>query len=122
MMPLSLIHIFAGALNPKLGSGHLDDDSLYLYESVFGVDETIERIEKILAEKSIPVFARIDHGKNAREAGLEMPPSKVVILDVYKRQLPGRDRHHGHPLHRSRYSGRRSRRRSPGRRAGPDHS
>lgn len=70
----------AGALDPKLGSGHLDDDSLYLYESVFGVDETMERIEKILAEKSIPVFARIDHGKNAREAGLEMPPSKVVIF------------------------------------------
>lgn len=76
----NLARRIAGALDPKLGSGHLDDDSLYLYESVFGVDETMERIEKILAEKSIPVFARIDHGKNAREAGLEMPPSKVVIF------------------------------------------
>lgn len=76
----NLARRIAGALDARLGSGHLDDDSLYLYESVFGVDETMERIEKILAEKSIPVFARIDHGKNAREAGLEMPPSKVVIF------------------------------------------
>lgn len=76
----NLARRIAGALDPKLGSGQLDDNSLYLYESVFGVDETMERIEKILEEKSIPVFARIDHGKNAREAGLEMPPSKVVIF------------------------------------------
>lgn len=76
----NLARRIAGALDPKLGSAHLDDDSLYLYESVFGVDETMERMEKILATRSIPVFARIDHGKNAQEAGLSMPPSKVVIF------------------------------------------
>lgn len=76
----NLARRIAGALDPKLGSAHLDDDSLYLYESVFGVDETMERMEKILASRSIPVFARIDHGKNAQEAGLSMPPSKVVIF------------------------------------------
>lgn len=76
----NLARRIAGALDPKLGSAHLDDDSLYLYESVFGVDETMERIEKILSSRSIPVFARIDHGKNAQEAGLSMPPSKVVIF------------------------------------------
>ena len=48
----NLARRIAGALDPKLGSGHLDDDSLYLYESVFGVDETMERIEKFMAEKS----------------------------------------------------------------------
>lgn len=76
----NLARRIAGALDPKLGSAHLDDDSLYLYESVFGVDETMERMEKILASRSIPVFARIDHGKNAQEAGLSMPPSQVVIF------------------------------------------
>ena len=76
----NLARRIAGALDPGLGSGHLDDDSLYLYESTFGVDETMDRIEKILSARSIPVFARIDHGKNAREAGLEMPPSRVVVF------------------------------------------
>ena len=76
----NLARRIAGALDSGLGSSHLNDDSLYLYESVFGVDETMDRIEKILSARSIPVFARIDHGKNAREAGLEMPPSRVVIF------------------------------------------
>lgn len=35
-------------------------------ESVFEVNETMERIEKIPAEEPVPVFARIDHGKNVR--------------------------------------------------------
>lgn len=49
-------------------------------ESVFEMNETMERIKKIPAEEPVPVFARIDHGKNAREAALEMPPFKVVIF------------------------------------------
>lgn len=63
----NLARRIAGALDPELGSGHLDDDSLYLYESTFGVDETMDRIEKILSARSIPVLPGLTtekmHGK-----------------------------------------------------------
>lgn len=65
--------------NGKLGTG-ADDQLLYTYESQFGVDETMERIESRLAALDIPVFARFDHGTNAREAGLELRPTKVVVF------------------------------------------
>lgn len=63
----------------KLGTG-ADDNLLYTYESQFGVDETMERIEKQIRSLDIPVFARFDHARNAEEAGLELKPTKVVVF------------------------------------------
>lgn len=76
----NLARRIAGALDPKLGSGQLDDDSLVLYESVHDVPGTMARIEAYLKDRGIPVFARFDHGQNAREAGLEMLPSEVIVF------------------------------------------
>lgn len=69
--------------NDKLGTG-ADDNRLYTYESQFGVDETMARIEAELAARKIPVFARFDHGKNAAEAGLELRPTQVVVFGAPK--------------------------------------
>lgn len=65
--------------NEKLGTG-ADDNLLYTYESQFGVDETMERIEGRLSDMGIPVFARFDHGMNAEQVGLELRPTKVVVF------------------------------------------
>lgn len=63
----------------RLGTG-ADDGLLYTYESSFGVDETMERIETQLQRLGIPIFARFDHGRNAEEVGLELRPTKVVVF------------------------------------------
>lgn len=63
----------------QLGTG-ADDNRLYTYESPFGVDETMTRIEGQLEALQIPVFARFDHGRNAEEVGLELRPTKVVVF------------------------------------------
>lgn len=76
----NLARRIAGAFDPKLGSGQLDDDSLVLYESVHDVPETMIRIEQYLKERGIPIFAKFDHGRNASEAGLEMLPSEVIVF------------------------------------------
>lgn len=70
----------AGALDPKLGSGGLDDHCLYLYESVHDVPTTTARLRAELDRRGIPVFAIFDHGQNAKEAGLDMPPAQVVVF------------------------------------------
>lgn len=71
--------IAAAYHRPKLGTG-ADDNRLYTYESAFGVEETTARVERELAALGIPIFARIDHGRNAAEVGLEMRPAQVVVF------------------------------------------
>lgn len=53
---------------------------LYSYQSSFSVSETMTRIEQVLKERKIPVFARFDHGKNAQEVGLELRPNQVIVF------------------------------------------
>lgn len=78
----------------KMGTG-VDDNLLYTYESSFGVDETVARIEAQLGAQGIPVFACFDHAKNAAEVGLELRPTKVVVFGSPKvgtqlmQQTPG---------------------------------
>lgn len=63
----------------KMGTG-ANDNLLYTYESQFSVEETANRIEKMLKSKGVPVFAVFDHGKNAKEVGLELKPNQVVVF------------------------------------------
>lgn len=54
--------------------------SLTLYGSPVSVKKTIDHIENILREKGVAVFARIDHGAGARQAGLDMPDEELLIF------------------------------------------
>lgn len=44
------------------------------------VDETLQRLIAAVEERSITVFARIDHSDGARKAGLELAGEMVVIF------------------------------------------
>lgn len=44
------------------------------------VDETVGRIEAILRQKGITLFASIDHSGEAAKVGLTMPPTKLLIF------------------------------------------
>ncbi len=69
----------AAAFGNALQSGG-DDRKLFLRESVFGVDETMARIEAELKRLNIPVFAKSDHAKNAKDASLELRPTQVIVI------------------------------------------
>ena len=49
-------------------------------ESPRGVEETTDRLEKVLEEKGMTIFTRIDHDKNAEKAGLELRPTKLIVF------------------------------------------
>jgi uncharacterized protein (DUF302 family) len=49
-------------------------------ESVYSVQETMDRFESIVQEKGMTVFARVDHAKNAESVGMEMPDSQLLIF------------------------------------------
>ncbi len=48
--------------------------------SAFGAAETVARLDKLLAEKGIRVFARFDHSGAAEEAGLPLRFTQVLVF------------------------------------------
>jgi len=56
--------------------------------SRYSVDETLDRLKALLAEKGMQIFAVIDHSGEAEKAGLKMRPTKVVIFGSPKGGTP----------------------------------
>jgi len=52
------------------------------------VDETVAKLEAMLAAKGVKVFALIDHSGEAEKAGLQMRPTKVLIFGSPKAGTP----------------------------------
>jgi uncharacterized protein (DUF302 family) len=52
------------------------------------VDETLQRLENLLKEKGVAVFARIDHSGEAAKVGMEMRPTKLLIFGSPKAGTP----------------------------------
>jgi len=53
---------------------------LIMQRSQFGPGETMDRLEKAVKAKGMTVFARIDHAAGAKEVGLELRPTAVLIF------------------------------------------
>jgi uncharacterized protein (DUF302 family) len=49
-------------------------------KSAYSIDETIERIKQDVATKKIKLFDVIDQAKLAKEAGVEVKPSTLIIF------------------------------------------
>jgi uncharacterized protein (DUF302 family) len=43
-------------------------------------EQVVGRLHELIRERGLTLFAEIDHARNAREAGLEMPQTKVLIF------------------------------------------
>ncbi|MGD9884501.1 MAG: serine hydrolase [Reyranella sp.] len=69
----------AESYKPGLGAGATSDDIVTL-ESKFSVDETVARLETRLAALGVPVFAQFDHAENARRAGMQLRPTRVLVF------------------------------------------
>ena len=55
-------------------------EGLTTIPSSFGPKETMDRLEAEISAKGMTVFARIDHGAGAADAGLELRPSNLIIF------------------------------------------
>ena len=63
----------------SIGTAHAGGN-LVTKSSKFSVPETIDRIEQTVKAKGMKIFARIDHGGEAKKAGLEMRPTELLIF------------------------------------------
>ncbi len=56
--------------------------------SPYTVDETLRRLESVLAERGVRLFALIDHSGEAEKVGMKMRPTKLVIFGNPKGGTP----------------------------------
>jgi uncharacterized protein (DUF302 family) len=56
--------------------------------SQHSVEETMQRLEGLLSERGVNIFARIDHSGEAAKVGLAMRPTKLLIFGSPKGGTP----------------------------------
>lgn len=62
--------------------------STHQFESAYSFDETVSKLENGIKEKGMTIFTVIDHAQAAKNAGLTMPPTKVIIFGNPKAGTP----------------------------------
>ncbi|MFP4683855.1 MAG: DUF302 domain-containing protein [Ectothiorhodospira sp.] len=55
-------------------------DGMVVVESPYGAGETMNRLETVVEERGLKVFARIDHAAGASRVGKSLPPTEVLIF------------------------------------------
>lgn len=63
-------------------------NALLIKRSDTTVKETLDRLSAILHKKGIKIFARIDHAAGAEMAGMELPPTELLIFGNPKLGTP----------------------------------
>jgi uncharacterized protein (DUF302 family) len=81
----TILLAFALAMAPAAA---LAADVLTVIESKFPVKETADRLAAAIEGKGLKVAARIDHAAGAKSAGLEMPPTEVLMFGNPKLGTP----------------------------------
>jgi uncharacterized protein (DUF302 family)/uncharacterized membrane protein YidH (DUF202 family) len=64
------------------------ENGIVTIPSHHSVEETVEKVEKVLAAKGVKLFALIDHSGEAEKAGLHMRPTKLPIFGNPKAGTP----------------------------------
>lgn len=63
-------------------------EPLVALESKFAVKETIDRLAATLESRGVSVIARVDHAAGAKAAGMDLPPTEVLIFGNPKLGTP----------------------------------
>jgi uncharacterized protein (DUF302 family) len=61
-------------------SDNMSDNGLITVSSTHSAKETLDRIESELKSRGMTVFARIDHAAGAKEVGLTLAPTELLIF------------------------------------------
>src|SRR6516162_8788704 len=67
---------------------HPADTGVVTVPSTHDVASTVERLKALLGQKGIEVFAHIDHAAGAKQVGLPLRPTQVLIFGNPKAGTP----------------------------------
>ncbi|WP_239112874.1 DUF302 domain-containing protein [Halomicronema sp. CCY15110] len=65
---------------PVAAQSPMTETGLIQVSSEFSVEETSDRLDALLAERHLNVFARIDHAQNAASVGKDLRPTTLFIF------------------------------------------
>ncbi|MGF1457697.1 MAG: DUF302 domain-containing protein [Leptolyngbyaceae cyanobacterium] len=86
LLAMVLCLTIAGLNSPASADDHtamespVADGGLVRVRSDFSVSETGDRLEALIADRSLTLFTRIDHAANAASVGKELRPTEVVVF------------------------------------------
>jgi uncharacterized protein (DUF302 family) len=72
----------------RFGVTAMADNGLITVPSAFGVKDAIDRLESHVRSAGMTVFARVDHAAGAKEAGLALRPTLLLIFGNAKAGTP----------------------------------
>jgi uncharacterized protein (DUF302 family) len=72
--------ISLGAASGLARAAPLEGDGVVSVESAHGFEETLRRLEADIADKKIMFFGAIDQAKLARDAGIDLRPSTLLVF------------------------------------------
>ena len=64
------------------------NNGLVSIASKYSVEETMQRLESLLKELGVAIFARVDHSGEAERVGLQLHPTKLLIFGSPKAGTP----------------------------------
>ena len=56
------------------------DNGLVNVKSPYTVKKTMDRLETVLKEKGMTIFARINHSEGAKKVGIDLPATELIIF------------------------------------------
>jgi uncharacterized protein (DUF302 family) len=62
------------------GMSATDIPGVKSHPSSYSVDETLQRVERVVNSRGLTIFARFDHSGEAARAGLSMRPAQVLVF------------------------------------------
>jgi len=66
----------------------MQGNGLLQVASKYSVEETVKRLESVLVERGVQVFALIDHSGEAEKVGMKMRPTRLLIFGNPKGGTP----------------------------------
>src|SRR5260370_16272642 len=75
-------------LSPHIAGRAPMDNGIIDVPSRYSVPETLARLQSILQEKGMTVFAFVDHSGEAEKAGLAMRPTQLLVFGSPKGAPP----------------------------------
>lgn len=65
---------------PIFPASAAEEPAILSKPSRYPVAETLDRLENVLKAKGLVIFARVDHGGEARKVGLQLRPTQLLIF------------------------------------------
>lgn len=87
-LAIHLLSVNAAAEQPNQEISMSSNNGIVTIPSHHLVEQTVQRLEEILAGKGVKLFAVIDHSGEAAKAGFQMRPCKLLIFGNPKAGTP----------------------------------